>query len=111
MACVLQRIEYLASGKYIWHDRKGKVVGATDRMEVIYPNNKKLQQLKSELRAGDIIMDGDKTDLGSGSHIFIFTGKWSGDKPIIWDNHSAQQGKGAYAYTRNRFVIAIVRLK
>lgn len=109
-ACVCQRIGYLASGKYIWHDKKGKVIGATDKFEVIYPN-KKLQSLKGTLKAGDIIMDGDKTDVGSGSHIFIHTGKWSGNKPIVWDNHSAQQKKGAYAYSRNRFVIAIVRPK
>ena len=111
VACVLQRLKYLLSGKYLWHDKKGKVIGATDNMEVIYPKNKKLRQLKSELKAGDIIMDGSKSDVGSGSHIFIFTGKWDGDKPIIWDNHSGQQNKGAYAYDRNRNVIAIVRLK
>ena len=111
VSCVLQIIGYLLSGKYIWHDKKGKVIGATDRMEVIYPNNKKLRELKNELKAGDIIMDGSKSDVGSGSHIFIFTGKWDGDKPIIWDNHSGQQNKGAYAYDRNRNVIAIVRLK
>ena len=111
VACVLQILGYLLSGKYIWHDKEGKVIGATDRMEVIYPNNKKLRELKDELKAGEIIMDGSKSDVGGGSHIFIFTGKWDGTKPIIWDNHSGQQNKGAYAYDRNRNVIAIVRLK
>ena len=112
VACALQRIAILASGKYIWHDSKGKVIGANDKMQVIYPVGKTLRQLKDELKKGDIIMDGDKTDLESGSHIFVFTGKWSGDKPIIWDNHSAQQKGGkSYAYSRNRSVIAIVRLK
>ena len=110
VGCVLQRIKYLASGKYIWHDG-GKVYGNNDKMTVIYPQNKTLRQLKNELRAGDIVMDGDKNDSGSGSHIFVLTGKWDGDKPIIWDNHSAQQGYGEYVYGRNRNVIDIVRLK
>lgn len=110
VACVLQRIKYLKSGQYIWHNDKGKVVGANDKMTVIYPKGK-LRQLKSELKAGDIIMDGDKSDLKTGSHIFIITGKWKGNKPVVWDNHSAQQNKGAYTYSRNRNVIAIVRLK
>lgn len=110
VACVLQRIEYLKSGEFIWHNSSGKVVGANNRMQIIYPN-KKLSQLKNELKAGDIIMDGDPADLKSGSHIFIITGNWSGNNPIIWDNHSAQQNKGAYAYNRDRYVIAIVRLK
>ena len=111
-ACALQRINILPSGKYIWHNKKGKVIGANDNMEIIYPNGKTLRQLKDELKAGDIIMDGDPTDVESGSHIFTFTGKWDGEKPIIWDNHSAQKKGGkSYAYTRNRNVIAIARLK
>ena len=112
VACVLQRIGYLSSGKYIWHNSNGKVIGATDKMEIIYPNGKALRQLKDELRKGDIIIDGDKTDLKGGSHIFILTGKWSGNTPIVWDNHSAQEKGGkSYAYNRNRNVVAIVRLK
>ena len=111
VACVLQRLGYLNSGRYIWHNSKGKVVGANDKMQVIYPSNKTLKQMKNDLKAGDIIMDGNKADLESGSHIFIITGEWQGDKPIIWDNHSAQQKKNAYAYSRNRSIIAVVRLK
>lgn len=112
VACVLQRMGYLKSGKYIFHNNRGKVVGATDSMTIIYPKNKKLSQLKSELKAGDIIMDGDPADLKTGSHIFIVTGSWAGDNPYVWDNHSAQQKKGKkYIYKRNRHVIAIVRLK
>lgn len=112
VACVLQRIGYLKSGKYIFHNKQGKVVGATDNMKIIYPKNKKLSQLKNELKAGDIIMDGDPADLKTGSHIFIVTGSWCGDHPYVWDNHSAQQKKGKkYIYNRNRHVIAIVRLK
>ena len=111
VACVLQRIGVLKSGQYVWHNESGKVYGNNDKMTVTYPKGKTLHQLKGELKAGDIVMDGNKSDSGSGSHIFILTGKWNGSNPIIWDNHSGQQGKGAYTYSRNRSVIAIVRLK
>lgn len=112
VACVLQRIGYIHRGKYIWHNSHGKVVGSTDKMKVIYPENKKLSQLKNELKAGDIIMDGDATDLQTGSHIFILTGEWSGEYPKVWDNHSAQDKKSkAYTYKRDRHVIAVIRLK
>lgn len=111
VACVLQRINYLKPGECIWHDSKGKVYGTNDKMTVTYPKSKKLSQIKGELKAGDIVLDGDKSDVGAGSHIFIVTGKWDGNKPIIWDNHSGQQKKGAYTYTRNRNIIAYVRLK
>ena len=110
VACVLQRLGYLKSGQFIWHNSSGKVVGDNDRMTVIYPKNI-LHSLKSKLQAGDIIIDGSVSDLKAGSHIFILTGKWDGNDPIIWDNHSAQQNKGAYVYKRNRQVIAIIRLK
>lgn len=110
VACVLQRINILDSGQYIWHNSSGQVVGANDQMEVIYPGNVTLHQISSQLQAGDIVMDGSGSDVETGSHIFILTGNWSGSNPIIWDNHSAQQNLGAYAYTRNRHVIAIVRL-
>ena len=109
-ACVGQRVDIIPSGKYIWHNSKGKVVGATDNFEIIYPG-KKLRDLKGVLKAGDFVMDGDKTDLESGSHIFIVTGEWKDGCPIVWDNHSAQQKKMAYKYTRNRPVIAIARPK
>lgn len=111
VACVLQRIGILPSGSYVWHD-EGKVYGNNSKMTVIYPGNKTLSQVKNQLRAGDIVLDGDKHDNGSGSHIFILTGKWSGNNPVVWDNHSAQdKGGKSYTYTRNRPVIAIVRLK
>ena len=108
VACVLQRIGVLSSGQNLWHDENGKVYGNNSKMTVTYPK-KTLHQLKSQLKAGDIIMDG--SGVGSGSHIFILTGKWNGDNPIIWDNWSGQDSKGAYTYTRNRNVIAVVRLK
>lgn len=109
VACVLQRIGVLPSGSYVWHD-EGKVYGNNNKMTVIY-TRKKPSELKSTLKAGDIIIDGDPHDNGSGSHIFILTGNWSGSYPIIWDNWSGQDGKGAYVYKRNRSLIAIVRLK
>lgn len=110
VACVLQRIGILSGGQNIWHDEKGRVYGVNSKMTLTY-TNKTLSQLKGTLKAGDIILDGDKYDTGSGSHIFILTGRWSGNQPIIWDNWSGQKSKGAYIYTRNRSVFAIVRLK
>ena len=108
-SCVLQRIGLIPSGQSLWHDESGKVYGANSNFTVIYPKNKTLSQLKNELRAGDIVMDG--YGVGSGSHVFILTGKWNGNKPVIWDNWSGQKGKGAYTYDRDRHVIAIVRPK
>lgn len=114
VACVLQRLGYLEPGKYVWHDKKGKAIGTTDRMEVLYPTGA-LKAIKNQLQPGDIIMTGTKSDVGSGSHIFVFTGKWDGDNPIIWDNHSAEnikKGKaGEHSYSGAKKVIAIVRLK
>lgn len=110
VACVLQRIGVLESGQYIWHNSRGQVYGANDKMSVSYPQNKVLHQIKSILQPGDIIMDGDGRDMESGSHIFIITGNWNGDNPIIWDNHSGQQQRWAYEYRRNRNIIAVVRL-
>lgn len=108
-SCVLQRIGLIPSGQSLWHDENGKVYGANDNFTVIYPKNKTLSQLKNELKAGDIVMDG--SGVGSGSHVFILTGKWNGSKPVIWDNWSGQKSKGAYTYDRDRHVIAIVRPK
>ena len=114
VACVLQRIGILPSGKYIWHDEKGKVIGANDKMTVLYLTGT-IKANKSKLKAGDIIMAGNKTDPGSGSHIFIMNGAWSGDDPVIWDNHSAERRKkgfwGNYAYNGDKKIIAVVRLK
>ena len=109
-ACVLQRLGILDSGKYIWHNKQGKVTGPTSGMKIIYPSNKVLHDMTNDLVAGDIIMDGDKTDTNLGSHIFIITGQWDGNDPYVWDNHSAQQQLMDYKYTRNRPIIAVVRL-
>ena len=110
VACTLQRLNILASGKYIWHTKKGKVTGATSAMKVIYPNNKTMHEYKNSFKAGDIVLDGDKSDVGAGSHILILTGQWNGNNPIVWDIHSAQEEWGAYEYDRNRSLIAVVRL-
>ena len=110
VACVLQRIGILESGQAIWHNKKGQATGINDKMQVFYFNNKNLHEIKSSLQAGDIIMDGSGSDMQAGSHIFIITGNWSGDNPIVWDNHSAQQNLGAYVYRRNRHIICVVRL-
>lgn len=110
VACVLQRINVLEPGQYIWHDTSGRVTHANDKMQVMYVNDRYLHTVKPLLQAGDIIMDGNKHDDAAGSHIFIITGQWNGDNPIVWDNHSGQEQLGAYEYTRNRPVIAIVRL-
>lgn len=109
-ACVLQRLGILDSGKYIWHNKQGRVVGPTSGMKIIYPHNKVLHDMTNDLVAGDIIMDGDKTDTNLGSHIFIITGQWAGNDPYVWDNHSAQQQRMDYKYTRNRPIIAVVRI-
>lgn len=115
VACVLQRIGILPSGHYIWHDEKGKVIGANDKMTIIYPSNKTLKEYKSSLKEGDIVMVGSKSDVGSGSHIFIMNGVWNGNDPVIWDNHSCTYRKqgywGNYAYNGGKKIIAVVRLK
>lgn len=114
IACILQRIGVLASGKYIWHDEKGKVYGNNSKMDVIYMPGT-IADNKSRLKAGDIIMCGDKYDPGSGSHILIINGVWNGNNPVVWDNHSAERRKkgywGNYAYSGKRQIIAVVRLK
>ena len=114
VACVLQRVGILKSGEYIWHNGKGKVTHANSKMSVSYPSGT-LKSLKKKLKAGDIVMAGSKSDTGSGSHIFIVTGKWKGEDPYIWDNHSAERVKagkgGAHTYSGSKKVIAVVRLK
>lgn len=115
VACVLQRIGILPSGKYIWHDESGKVYGQNSKMTVIYPGNVTLAGYRNNLKAGDIVMVGDKYDPGAGSHILILNGGWNGSDPIVWDNHSAERRKkgywGNYAYNGKRKIIAVVRLK
>ena len=117
VACVLQRLGYLKPGEYIWQNGSGygtgKVTGANDKMSVSYMGNKTLKSLKSELKAGDIILldDNKSGEKGSGGHIFILNGKWTdAGNPYIWDNETSKKGK-ARAYNGNRKVLARVRLK
>ena len=121
VACVLQRIGYLKSGQYIWQDGRGygtgKVYGTNSKMTVTYMKNKTLSSLKSKLKKGDIVLvdDNKSGKQGSGGHIFILTGQWSGNDPYIWDNQSAtriKKGKnGLHTYGGGKKIIAVVRLK
>ena len=121
VACVLQRLGILDSGKYVWQNGEGygtgKVVGANNKMDVKYMDNKTLKSLKSQLQAGDIILvdDNKSGEAGSGGHIFILTGKWTDDgKPYIWDNASGQNKTyncKAHTYGATRKVLARIRLK
>lgn len=115
VACVLQRLGYLKSGQYIWHDGNGKVTHANSKMSVSYPKGT-LKSLKSKLRKGDIVIAGDKKNTEAGSHIFILNGNWtSKGNPYIWDNHSCESIKdgksGAHTYSGKKKVIAVIRLK
>jgi hypothetical protein len=114
VACVLQRIGILPSGSYVWHDEHGKVYGNNSKMQVIYMSGT-IKANKSKLKAGDIVMAGNKYDPGAGSHIFIINGVWNGGDPVIWDNHSAERRKngfwGNYVYNGNKQIIAVIRLK
>ncbi len=115
IACVLQRLGYLKSGEFIWHNEKGKVTHATNRMKVLYPKGKTLKSYKDKLKAGDIVMTGKPSDVGSGSHILMFAGKWKDGNPYVYDNHSAERvrnGKVAvHTYNGDKHIIAVVRLK
>lgn len=115
VACVLQRINILKSGQYIWINNKKKVEGANSKMTVTYPSGT-LKSNKSKLKKGDIVIGGNgKTGAGAGSHIFILTGKWDGDNPYIYDQDSAsrvKKGKSAAHTWKGSFkMIALIRLK
>lgn len=118
VACVLQRLGYLKAGECIWHTKKGKVYGTTNKMTVTY-TTKTLKALKGTLKAGDVVIVGKPSVVSagdSGSHIFIFAGKWdSKDNPYIWDNHSCTLVKkdknGMHTYNGSKPLIAYVRLK
>lgn len=115
VACVLQRLGILKPGQYIWHDGKGNVTHLNDNMYVVHPKAKTVKAYKPYLRAGDILIVGNKNDVGSGSHICIATGKWDGNNPYVWDNHCAEnikEGKArAHTYNGNKGLIAVIRLK
>ena len=122
VACVLQRLKYLKSGEYIWHNGSGfgtgKVRGVTKDMSLKYMNNRQISECKDELKAGDILLvdDNKSGKSGKGGHIFIFTGKWdSNGNPIIYDNHSCERVKKGQSpersYKKTRKLLARVRLK
>ena len=115
VACVLQRIGILKSGQYVWINTKKKVEGANGKMTVTYPKGT-LKSNKANLKRGDIIIGGNgKVGAGDGSHIFILTGKWDGDRPYIYDQESAsrvRKGKAPeHTWTGNFKMIALIRLK
>lgn len=117
VACVLQRLGYLKPGEFVWQSGRGygdgKVYGTNNRMTVTYMHNIPLKSLKGKLRKGDIVLldDNKSGEKGGGGHIFIATGAWSGDDPMIWDNETAKKGRKSRPYNGNRKVLAIVRLK
>ena len=115
VACVLQRINVLNSGEFIWINNKGKVEHANSMMDVTYFSGT-LKSNKNQFQAGDIVIGGNgNIDAGGGSHIFILTGKWKGDNPYIYDNGSAERvkagNKAVHTITGNYKVIARIRLK
>lgn len=120
VACALQRLGVLKSGQALWHNGRGygtgKVTGANDKMIIDYMGNKSLSSLKDKLKAGDIILlDDNKSGIkGSGGHIFVLTGKWSGGNPYIWDmepNRKCEKTQKPRVYSGKRKVLARVRLK
>ena len=116
VACVLQRVGLVKSGKYIWHEN-GKIYGDTQDFNISYISDKKISSLKSKLKKGDVLIGGNKknNEAGGGSHIFIFAGKWSGERPYIYDNSSAERVKigqsAIHTTTGNWNIFALLRVK
>ena len=115
VACVLQRINVLNSGEFIWINENGKVEHTNSMMDVTYFSGTLISN-KNQFQAGDIVIGGNgNVDAGKGSHIFILTGKWNGDNPYIYDNGSAERvkaGRTAVHTIRGNYrVIARIRLK
>lgn len=122
VACVLQRVGLVKSGKYIWHDGKGygngKVYGDTSKFEVIYMQNKTFAQLKDKLKTGDVVLcdDNKSGKEGLGGHVMIFSGKWAvNGNPKIYDQNSAtyaKKGKSLLrSYDKSHKILAICRVK
>ena len=119
-SCVLQRLGILKSGQALWQNGRGygdgKVTGATDDMNVMYQNNKKLKSLKKVIKAGDfILLDDNKSgEKGGGGHEFVATGEWKGSQPYIWDmcpQRTCEKTQEPRLYSGSRKVLAIVRIK
>lgn len=120
VACVLQILAILESGEALWHNGKGygtgKVTGANNKLEIKYRDNKTIASLKSKLQPGDIIiLDDNKSGVkGSGGHIMIFTGKWKGDDPYVWDMEPSRycvKNHKPRKYSGKRKVLATARPK
>lgn len=96
VACVLQRIGILKPKQFIWINDNQKVEGANDKMTVTYLKGT-LASNKDKLKRGDIVIGGNgKTAAAAGSHIFVITGTWKGDNPVIYDQESAERVKKGY---------------
>lgn len=100
--CVLFLLRILKEKTYIFQDEKGNVTfnGATSALKkdcaarakkylvIKRVKNIRPYKLKDQLKRGDILMYTKGTiKAGPGSHICIFTGKWSGTKAVVWDNN------------------------
>ena len=116
VACVLQRIGVLKKGQYIWINERGKVIGANkDKMTVTYLKGT-LASNKSKLKKGDIVIGGNgNVHAAGGSHIFVMTGQWKGDSPVIFDQASADRVRKGYKpghqWNGSFRIIARIRLK
>lgn len=111
--CVLYRLGILKEKTYIYQDTKGAITysGATSsltsdcknrakkyltskRVKNVYP-----YKMKNTLKRGDILMYTTGTiKAGGGNHICIFSGKWSGNNAIVWDNNWARKNGASNAY-------------
>lgn len=119
VACVLQRLGILEPGEYVWHTGRGygdgRVYGTNDKMVVTYRNNAPVSSLRNVLYAGDVLLfdDNRSGEPGSGGHILIFAGQWSGNSPYVWDfepsKTCARTGQPR-TYGSTRKVLATVRL-
>ena len=121
---VLQRANLLKNKQYVWHTGSGfgtgKLSGSygnsvKNNFKVTYIKNKKLKTMKKSLQPGDVLMvdDNRSGNKGGGGHVFIYTGKYNGNSPIIWDNGSCSRVKkgkaGQHTYSGNRKLRIILR--
>lgn len=118
VACVLQRINVLKSGQYIWHNGsgygKGKVNGDINSyMTVTYMGNKTPTALKSKLKLGDIVMidDNKSGKAGDGGHTEIFGGSFKNSKAKYFTGGTGTGHNTSNESYDNRKILAIVRLK
>ena len=104
--CILYRLGILREKTYLYQNAKGtpEFGGATSALtkDAAARGKKYLSinrvkniapiKLKSKLRRGDILMyTTGTTKAGSGNHICVFTGEFSGNSAIVWDNNWAKK--------------------